>query len=121
MKAKTRRDISVIEHFTPEQVRNTITDADREAFAAWSSAGVRCEATPGFDALALGKTYRDAMVAMLRVDLAEGIFWRHEFSDPQAFPPDVGAYLDKATKGVVPRPDVLREVARWKRTVCQQP
>ncbi len=113
MKSKMRRELAVIEHFTPEQVRGQITDADREAFAAWSSAGIRCATTEGFEALQLGKTFRDAMVAMLRQDLADGIFWRHEFSDPEAFPPHVGAYLDKATRGVRPRPEVAGEVARW--------
>ncbi len=106
MKVKARREIAVIEHFTPETIRGCITDDDRVAFERWSSAGVRCEPTEGFKALQFGKTMRDAMVATLRVDLADGVFWRHEFAD--GFPADVGRYLDRATRGVNPRPEVWR-------------
>jgi hypothetical protein len=76
---KIRIELEVLAWFIPSWTASpTVTQADREAFAAWSSRGTTLPRTPGTDILKLAKTYREYSISMWREDIQNGLITLQE-------------------------------------------
>lgn len=99
---KQRKELAVIKYFIPSWVKfDPITDADIEAFLAWSDRGIKYHIKPlvndGLAALHYGKQYRDLQITSWKQGIEDGILTKSEILSD--LPDDIVPQIEKAIGG----------------------